>query len=154
MDEVLPSALSSPAAAGCALRPDPFSPVFHRFPPSVQRFVQYPILWNNVSTCATGRTWVGVVTFGDGLRQALGTLQRLPFPKGSAGTDPIPPFASQGATYWKPTWILSDKIAATHAKFDYWDDKYWVEDLGSDQGTYLNGKRMVSPSFAPTSVSR
>eukprot|EP00667_Euglena_gracilis_P017231 EG_transcript_18135 len=50
--------------------------------------------------------------------------------------------ASAGATYTKPSWVLAGAVADTHCKFEYLDGGYWLEDLGSPQGTHVNDTRL------------
>jgi len=48
-----------------------------------------------------------------------------------------------GATYSKPSWVLSGRVADRHARLDFADGAYWLEDLESPQGTFVNGARLA-----------
>jgi len=40
--------------------------------------------------------------------------------------------------------INSEKVSDIHAKIRYRDNQYWIEDLKSENGTWVNGKRIQS----------
>lgn len=42
--------------------------------------------------------------------------------------------------------IFDRTVSKRHAEIVYAEDQFWMEDLGSSNGTYLNGERVVSKS--------
>ena len=38
-----------------------------------------------------------------------------------------------------------DRLARRHARISLRDGRYWVEDQGGDNGTWVNGERVVEP---------
>jgi hypothetical protein len=40
--------------------------------------------------------------------------------------------------------LLHDTVGRLHARVAYRDGQYWIEDCGSDNGTWVNGKRIES----------
>ena len=47
-----------------------------------------------------------------------------------------------------------DFASARHAKIEPRRDGVWLEDVGSTNGTYVNGARIGSPRLAPGDVIR
>lgn len=44
-------------------------------------------------------------------------------------------------------WVLPDEtISARHARLVYHHDQWWLEDLGSRNGTFLNGEALAAPA--------
>ena len=41
--------------------------------------------------------------------------------------------------------LSSDKVSARHASLHFHHNQWWIEDLGSTNGTYLNGDAVTSP---------
>jgi hypothetical protein len=57
---------------------------------------------------------------------------------------------TSGATYFKPSWKVSERIAEMHCKIDFWDGAHWIEDLGTETGTFLNGEQI--PANEPVKI--
>jgi pSer/pThr/pTyr-binding forkhead associated (FHA) protein len=38
--------------------------------------------------------------------------------------------------------VKDETVTRGHARIDHEDGRYWVTDLGSDNGTYVNGRRI------------
>lgn len=45
--------------------------------------------------------------------------------------------------------VLDGKVSQQHCKLSVSGDKLWVEDLGSTNGTFVNGERVESALVAP-----
>jgi pSer/pThr/pTyr-binding forkhead associated (FHA) protein len=43
--------------------------------------------------------------------------------------------------------LKDDQVSKHHARLYYSDQKYWIKDLGSRNGVYVNGKRVVKPKW-------
>ncbi|MEX2143777.1 MAG: FHA domain-containing protein [Anaerolineales bacterium] len=43
-------------------------------------------------------------------------------------------------------WMLPDEtVSSRHARLTFLRDQWWLEDLGSRNGTYLNGEALIAP---------
>jgi pSer/pThr/pTyr-binding forkhead associated (FHA) protein len=50
--------------------------------------------------------------------------------------------------------VLDGKVSQQHCKLSVSGDNLWVEDLGSTNGTFVNGERVTSALVAPGDVIR
>ncbi|MFN8556900.1 MAG: FHA domain-containing protein [Dehalococcoidia bacterium] len=41
--------------------------------------------------------------------------------------------------------LLDDRLSREHARIDFRGGRFWVTDLNSTNGTFLNGARMTAP---------